>query len=98
MMITSKNITNHELIGLRVKIVSSKNKSLVGVSGKVVDETKNTLIIKKKGKERKVIKETSDFVFTVEKKKIKVKGSLLLGAPWDRLKKKVKVKTRWQKV
>jgi ribonuclease P protein subunit POP4 len=31
------------LIGRNIEIVEAKNKSLVGLKGKVVDETKNTL-------------------------------------------------------
>ena len=32
-----------ELIGSEIEVVSSKNKSLIGVKGKVMEETKNTL-------------------------------------------------------
>lgn len=44
-MITSKNIFRHELIGLYLEVVDSSNKSLIGLCGNVVDETKKTLSI-----------------------------------------------------
>ncbi|MDR1819996.1 MAG: ribonuclease P protein component 1 [Methanobrevibacter sp.] len=44
-MITSKNVFRHELIGLYLEVVDSSNKSLVGLCGNVVDETKKTLSI-----------------------------------------------------
>jgi len=44
-MITPENILKHELIGLRVSVEQSPNKSEEGITGIVVDETKNTLIL-----------------------------------------------------
>ncbi|MDR2623071.1 MAG: ribonuclease P protein component 1 [Methanobrevibacter sp.] len=44
-MITSRNIFRHELIGLYLEVVDSSNKSLIGLCGNVVDETKKTLSI-----------------------------------------------------
>lgn len=99
-MITKKNLLNHELIGLKVKIVQSKNETLVGKKGSVVDETKHTFLLresnKKEKKESKVIKKDSTFSFDVGGKNIEVKGENLVGNPWERLKKKIKVKNRWQ--
>ena len=97
-MITKKNILNHELIGLNVQITNSKNKTLMGRSGLVVDETKNSFTFreKKSKKESKVIKKDSTFSFEVDGKKIQTKGENLVGNQWERLKKKIKVKNRWQ--
>ena len=36
-------IIYHELIGLDAKVVDSTNPSVVGIRGRVVDETRNTL-------------------------------------------------------
>ena len=47
-MITSKNLVNHELIGLKIKIKDSKNKSLIGKKGTIIDETKSTFLIEEK--------------------------------------------------
>ena len=86
-MITSKNVLRHELIGLKIEISKSKNKHLVGLIGKVVDETRNMLIIKTKNGEIKVTKEESTFVFYLPSNKTEVKGSLLIGRPEKRMKK-----------
>ncbi|KZX10730.1 ribonuclease P protein component 1 [Methanobrevibacter filiformis] len=45
-MITSENIFRHELIGLYLEVVYSKNNSIIGLCGYVIDETKKTLTIK----------------------------------------------------
>jgi len=45
-MITLQNIMYHEIIGLNVSVLESTDNTLVGVSGEVVDETKNTLKIR----------------------------------------------------
>lgn len=47
-MITSKNIFYHELIGLELKIINSSNKSLIGISGIIVNETKKTFLVELK--------------------------------------------------
>ncbi|MGL4669145.1 MAG: ribonuclease P protein component 1 [Methanobacteriaceae archaeon] len=44
-MLNSSNIFRHELIGLYVKVIESSNKSLIGIKGKVIDETKKTIKI-----------------------------------------------------
>jgi len=35
-----------ELIGKEIKIISSKDQSILGLEGKIVDETKNTIKIR----------------------------------------------------
>ena len=46
-----------ELIGKKIEITRAKNKSLVGISGKVADETRNTIkVIDEKNKEKTIIK------------------------------------------
>lgn len=44
------------LIGKFIKVVYSKNKSLIDVQGKVIDETENTIIIQKGKKQIRIIK------------------------------------------
>ncbi|MEM5830809.1 MAG: ribonuclease P protein subunit [Candidatus Aenigmatarchaeota archaeon] len=84
------NLVRHELIGLKVKILDSKNKSLKKIKGIVVDETYNTIIIEKKNKKRKVVpKKSTIFLFELNNnKKVKVLGDILIGRPEDRIKKK----------
>jgi ribonuclease P protein subunit POP4 len=40
-MITTENITRHELIGLEITILESNNSQVVGLHGKIIDETKS---------------------------------------------------------
>jgi ribonuclease P protein subunit POP4 len=46
----------HEIIGLTVKITKAKNQSLVGLSGVVLDETRNSFVIEKEGKRKTILK------------------------------------------
>jgi ribonuclease P protein subunit POP4 len=90
-MIRPDNLVRHELIGLKLRIVSSSNKTLAGLSGKVIDETRNMLVIEKAdGKEISVQKETAVFSFEVGSVWVKVDGKALVGRPEDRIKKKFK--------
>lgn len=78
-----------ELIGLTMEIIEAKNKSLVGLEGKIIDETKNTLTIEQKNnKTKKIIK--NQVIIYFPKQKIKIKGKFLTGKPEDRLKKRLK--------
>ena len=84
-------MVRHELIGLKVKIAESSNKKNVGISGKVVDETRNIIVIEKtNGKEVKLAKEQNVFVFDLNGQKVRIDGEILVGRPEDRIKKKFK--------
>ena len=90
MPITPHNLVRHELIGLKIKIDKTTDPGLRGTSGKVVDETYNTLRIETKGKEKTIIKGNSVFAFTLpDKTKVQVDGKLLVSRPEDRIKKKL---------
>jgi len=92
-MRSPKNLVRHELIGLKVKVIGSSNPRNIGVSGRVVDETRNMLILEKaNGKEVKLVKEQNVFVFDLGKEKVRVEGGVLVGRPEDRIKKKFR---RW---
>jgi len=87
-MRSEKNILRHELIGLECEVVGASNKSLVGIFGKIQDETMKTLVI---GDARKrVAKQGTRLRLHLHDKKIMVEGDLLVGRPEDRIKKKIK--------
>lgn len=91
MKITPENLVNHELIGLKVKVERCKNQQLAGFEGLVVDETRNMLAIKSKGKIKLVPKGVSVFRFSLPGGElVEVDGKVLVGRPEDRLKTKVK--------
>ncbi len=73
-----------ELIGLDVEVLSEPYSE---ISGKVVDETKNTFTIESAGTERMVPKPGNEFRFAYEGRTIDIKGSEILHRPEDRIKK-----------
>ena len=73
-----------EFIGLDVCVISS---NYSGISGKVVDETKNTITVVSSGIEKMVPKSGNEFRFTYQGRDIDVKGSEILHRPEDRIKK-----------
>lgn len=82
-----KEVIQHELIGLTIEVISAENKSLIGLKGKIVDETRNLLILEN-GK--KIIKSNATFKIKFKNKNISVRGSLLVGRPEDRLKQRIR--------
>ncbi len=93
MPITAENIVRHELIGLKVEVEKATNKYLIGLKGVVVDETYNTLVIDEEGKEKRVQKKGTIFIFHLPNgKRVEVDGNLLVSRPEDRIKKKL---PRW---
>lgn len=89
-MITPKNLIKHEFIGLDIEVVKSSNKSQIGIKGIVVNETKNTLIIKTKENEKRIQKKNTTFVFKIPGYKVKVNGNKIIARPEDRIKLKVR--------
>ncbi|NOZ76573.1 MAG: ribonuclease P protein component 1 [Euryarchaeota archaeon] len=85
-MITAQNLKRHELIGLKVKVVAATNPPLVGIEGRVVDETMNMLVIEEKGKEKAVPKKEVTLEIDTGTEKVKVVGREILGRPEDRIK------------
>jgi len=80
-------IVKHELIGLSIKVIDSKNKSDIGIEGIIIDETKNTLIIETaSGKRKTLFKSNIVIETTINNKKVRIKGSSLLERPQDRIK------------
>ena len=73
-----------ELIGLDVEVLSAPYSE---ISGKVVDETKNTFTIESAGTERMVPKPGNVFRFAYEGRNIDIIGSEILHRPEDRIKK-----------
>jgi len=77
-----------EFIGKKVEIVESKNKDLVGIKGKIVDETKNMFEIESNGKTKKVQKNICKFKFLPEN--IIIDGKIINYRPEDRIVRKFK--------
>ncbi|MFH1331963.1 MAG: ribonuclease P protein subunit [archaeon] len=86
-----KEIAKHELIGLEIEIVESKNKALKGLKGKIIDETKNTITIQD-DKEKKIMKSQIIMKTKIGNKEYEIDGRILVGRPEDRIKKTRKIR------
>jgi ribonuclease P protein subunit POP4 len=84
-------IIQHEFIGLKAKVVKSSNPSYIGISGTILDETRNTFVILQDGKRKTVIKDQAVFQFTFPDATIvEIDGRVLVGRPEERLKKRIR--------
>ncbi len=93
-MKAATTFTQGELIGLNARVVKSTNPSNVGIHGKVIDETRNTLTIRNEDNTHKIPKETSIFQFKLQNGTVvEVEGNAIVGRPEDRVKKRPK--RRW---
>ncbi len=93
MNIAPREIVRYELIGLKVEIVNSKNKSLIGIRGTIINETKNMLTIELDNKKiKKIIKDQATLNLKFKNHIVQVNGQLLVGRPEERIKKIRKLK------
>ena len=89
MMNVTPAIVQHEFIGLETKVVKSSNPDAVGISGKVVDETRNTFIILQNGARKVVAKDTAVFDFALsDGTVVEIDGKVAMGRPEDKIKKR----------
>jgi len=85
------DIVRGEFIGTESRITRSQHPSYVGISGRVVNETKSTFTIFHAGEAKNVIKDSAVFNFKFsDGTVVEIDGKLLVGRPEDRLKKSVK--------
>jgi ribonuclease P protein subunit POP4 len=85
------DIIRQEFIGTEAKVAKSGNQDYVGISGKIIDETRNTFTILYEGKRRTIAKDSAIFHFSLSGGTIvEVDGKLLLGRPENRLKRRIK--------
>lgn len=95
-MTTPENLVRHELIGLSVVVAESTNSTMVGISGRVVDETRNTFLIETRSGDKRVPKSCNCFIFTLSQGlKVKAEGSVLVSQPENRINKKLR-RSRWK--
>jgi ribonuclease P protein subunit POP4 len=85
------DIVRSEFIGTEAQVFASPNKSYLGLSGRVIDETKNTFTLIRANKAKRVVKDAAVFRFKYSDGTIvQIDGKLLAGRPEDRLKKTIK--------
>lgn len=83
-----RDFVKQELIGLNITIIEAKNQDLIGLKGKIIDETKNTITIEEQDKTKKIVKDQIIFNTEFNNKKIQIDGKLLVGRPEERLKRR----------
>ncbi len=86
MNVTSQNVIAHELIGIDAKIVESMDPTLEKVSGKIVYETKNMLMLNVNNKMKLIPKKVVKLALVLpDNSECLVNGSDLVGRPEDRI-------------
>jgi ribonuclease P protein subunit POP4 len=89
MMKVTASIVQREFIGLETKVVRSSNPQVMGIAGRVIDETRNTFTILHKTKRRIVVKNTLVFNFIMpDGTVVEIDGKVIVGRPEDRIKKR----------
>ncbi|MGB9703137.1 MAG: ribonuclease P protein component 1 [Candidatus Micrarchaeia archaeon] len=94
-MRNKNNIIAHELIGLNVEVVNCSDPYQIGNKGKIIYETKNLIIIKKKEKIIKLIKKNCVFKFYLPDGEAIVKGEDLAYDPVKRTEKNIRKVKKW---
>ncbi len=84
-MITIDNITSHEFIGLHTEITQSSNPQIIGLNGRIVDETKSMFRINTKNGVKSVAKSKSSWKFSIENQDVVIDGSKIAKRPFDRI-------------
>ncbi|WNY25580.1 ribonuclease P protein component 1 [Methanolapillus millepedarum] len=91
--ITPDNLPFHECIGLSVTVKSSCDPTITGLSGIIVDESRNTFQIETNGKIRTIPKTGSVFSFSLVSEKsengrisAQINGKYMLSQPQNRIK------------
>lgn len=82
MAITPQSLVRHELVGLEVRVVDADNPDLIGVAGRVVDETTHTLRVEGPDRVRTVPKAAATLVFELpDGERVTVEGDRLVARP-----------------
>ncbi len=85
-MIKSDTLLSHELIGLNIHILDDTSMTLTGVSGKIINETKNMLLIRTPQGTKMITKKNATKIrLVLDSGVCFITGSSLIGRPEDRI-------------
>lgn len=84
-MITPENIARHELIGLETMIVKSANSQIVGLYGKIIDETKSMFTIQTATGVKMIPKNSSTWQFSFNGTSATVDGNTITKRSFERM-------------
>jgi ribonuclease P protein subunit POP4 len=82
----TQDLLRREFIGKAVTVVDSKNPQLIGINGVVVDETKNTFLVKTKEKETRIPKDLVTIEVSYKGRRYRINGKEISRKPEDRIK------------
>ncbi len=77
---------NQELVGAYCEITGAKNASLIGIKGRIINETKNTITIKTVKGRKTAIKRQVTIMAKISNKKFRIEGAEIDSRPEDRAK------------
>ena len=84
-MITTDNISSHEFIGLDTEIIQSTNPQVVGLNGRIINETKSMFTINTERGSKSIAKSTNSWKFSIQGKDIVVEGNKIAKRAFDRI-------------
>jgi ribonuclease P protein subunit POP4 len=85
-MRTIENILYHELIGLKIKLCECSQSSIINLSGQIIFETKNMLIIRTLNDIKKIPKKfILKAILYLPLTACFIRGNQLIGRPEDRI-------------
>ncbi len=84
-MITVDNITSHEFIGLDTEITQSTNPQVVGLNGRIINETKSMFTLNTDKGVKSIAKSQNSWKFTIEDQDVIVEGIKIAKRPFDRI-------------
>lgn len=79
-------ILHDELIGREILVIDSKNKINIGIKGKIVDETKNSIIVMQERKKLRLLKNNIVLQTRSDGRIIQIQASLFGLRPEERAK------------
>ncbi|MEA3458121.1 MAG: ribonuclease P protein subunit [Candidatus Thermoplasmatota archaeon] len=84
---SERTLAKEELIGLPVTVNQCKDPNWINKTGVIIDETKNTFLIRLNNKDKRIAKSIAKFEFEQDGAKIQLNGSKIVYKPEDRIKK-----------
>lgn len=96
MNLSPESLARHELIGLEIEVAASTDPGLIGLSGRVVDETRNTFLMETARGCKRIAKSNTSLIFSLpDGQRVKVEASVLISQPENRISKRMQ-RTRWK--
>ncbi|HEU4823133.1 MAG TPA: ribonuclease P protein subunit [Nitrososphaeraceae archaeon] len=85
-MIKADTLLCHELIGLNIHILDDTSVTLTDVSGNIINETKNTFLIRTPRGTKMITKKNATKIgFAIDSGVCFISGASLIGRPEDRI-------------